>query len=70
MANPGWTIYDYATATDLSKGIHLNIVEKEKALFTSSNSINIITLWDQAKKTDKSEPYKSGYNNASNIQEN
>ena len=33
MANPGWTIYDYATATDLSKGIHLNIVEKEKALF-------------------------------------
>lgn len=69
MANPGWTIYDYATATDLSKGIHLNIVEKEKALFTSSNSINIITLWDQAKKTDKSEPYKSGYNNASNIQE-
>ena len=69
MAKTGWTIYDYATATDLSKGIHLNIVEKEKALFTSSNSINIITLWDQARKTDKSEPYKSGYNNASNIQE-
>ena len=70
MANPGWTIYDYATATDLSKGIHLNIVEKEKALFTSSNSINIITLWDQAKKINKNiKPYKSGYNNASNIQE-
>ena len=68
MAKTGWTIYDYATATDLSKGIHLNIVEKEKALFTSSNSINIITLWDQAKKTEESEPYESGYNNASNIQ--
>ena len=57
MANPGWTIYDYVTATDLAKGIHLNIVEKEKALFTSSNSINIITLWDQAKKINKNNTY-------------
>lgn len=69
MANTGWTIYDYATATDLADGIHLNIVEKEKALFTSSNSINIITLWDQAKKTKKSNSYESGYNNVSNTQE-
>ena len=61
MNDSPWLLLHYFTAVDLSAGALLNIQQLEQALTNSSQTLAIVSLWDQAREVvDRSKPYASG----------
>ena len=61
MSETPWLLLHYFTAVDLADGALLNIQQLEQALLSSSQTLAVVSLWDQARDVpDKSIPYASG----------